>query len=149
RVEPWRARTPRPRARAHCGAPRGRRRGPRAASRGRSAAVLHRRRRRPASQPRRGMSRKKFVLALHSVGRIRGVVVGVAVLLCAFQFLLTQVAAYLTRQSAFSALFALMPDFVRTVAGPSALAFMSFTGVVSLGYFHPIVIATLAGLMIT
>jgi hypothetical protein len=75
-------------------------------------------------------------------------VVGLAVLLAAFQFLLTQVAAYLVRHSAFGQLSMLMPDFVRTVAGPSALAFMSFTGIVGLGYFHPIVIAAVVGLTI-
>jgi ABC-type transport system involved in multi-copper enzyme maturation permease subunit len=34
------------------------------------------------------------------------------------------------------------------MAGPSALGFMSFGGIVSLGYFHPIVITALVGLMI-
>src|SRR5437667_1220957 len=94
------------------------------------------------------MGRRTFVLAFHSAGRIRGVIIGLSVLLAAFQFLLTQVAAYLTRQSAFGGLFALMPDFVRTMAGPSALAFMSFAGVVSLGHFHPIVLGALVALMI-
>jgi hypothetical protein len=69
-------------------------------------------------------------------------------LLAAFQFLLTQVAAYLMRQNAFGQLAELMPDFVRTVAGPSALSFMSYTGIVALGYFHPVVITVLVGLMI-
>jgi ABC-2 type transport system permease protein len=69
-------------------------------------------------------------------------------MLAAFEFLLTQVAAYLMRQSAFSQLSALIPDFVRTAAGPSALAFMSYTGIVGLGYFHPIVLTSLVGLMI-
>jgi ABC-type transport system involved in multi-copper enzyme maturation permease subunit len=77
------------------------------------------------------------------------VLLSVGLLLAGFQFLLTQVATYLMRQSAYSQLSALVPDFVRTIAGPSTLAFMSFTGVVSLGYFHPIVIAMLVGLMIT
>src|SRR5438045_8951678 len=95
------------------------------------------------------MSRRSFVLAFRSVTRIRGVIVGLSVQLGAFQFLLTQVAAYVARKGAFTALFALMPDFVRTLAGPSALAFMSFTGIASLGYFHPVVLGTLIGLMIT
>ena len=95
------------------------------------------------------MTRRTFVLVRHSLTRIRGVLISMALLLAGFQFLLTQVAMYLTRQSAFGQLSALMPDFVRTVAGPSALAFMSFTGIVSLGYFHPSVIAMLVGLMIT
>jgi ABC-2 type transport system permease protein len=94
------------------------------------------------------VSRRTLVLAVHSIVRLRGVLIAVAASLGVFQFLLTQVAGYLSRQSAFAGLSALMPDFVRTVAGPSALAFMSFTGIVSLGYFHPIVLSTLVGLMI-
>jgi ABC-2 type transport system permease protein len=92
---------------------------------------------------------RTFVLVRHSLTRIRGVLISMALLLAGFQFLLTQVAMYLMRQSAFGQLSALMPDFIRSVAGPSALAFMSFTGIVSLGYFHPIVMAMLVGLMIT
>lgn len=95
------------------------------------------------------MSRRTLVLVGHSLTRIRGALVALGLLLAAFQFLLTQVAAYLMRQNAFGQLSALMPDFVRTAAGPSALGFMSFTGIVALGYFHPVVITALVGLMIT
>jgi ABC-2 type transport system permease protein len=70
-------------------------------------------------------------------------------LLAAFQFLLTQVGAYLVRRSAFGQLSALMPDFIRSMAGPSTLAFLSFRGIVGLGYFHPIVIFALIGLTIS
>lgn len=89
-----------------------------------------------------------FALAAHSLRRIRGMLVGLGALLAVFQFLLTQVASYLVRHSAFGQLSALMPDFVRTVAGPSALAFISFSGIVALGYFHPVVIAAVVGLAI-
>lgn len=95
------------------------------------------------------MTRATFVLVAHSLRRIRGMLIGLGIMLAAFQFLLTQVAAYLMQQSAFSQLSALIPDFVRTAAGPSALAFMSYTGIVGLGYFHPIVLTSLVGLMIT
>jgi beta-exotoxin I transport system permease protein len=94
------------------------------------------------------MSRRTLVLVGHSLRRIRIVLVGLGLLLAAFQFLLTEVAAYLTRQGAFSQLADLIPDFVRTAIGPETLAFTSFTGIVSLGYFHPIVITSLVGLMI-
>jgi ABC-2 type transport system permease protein len=94
------------------------------------------------------VSRRTLVLTVHSLVRLRGVLIAIGASLAVFQFLLTQVAAYLARQSAFAGLSALMPDFVRAVAGPSALAFMSFSGIVSLGYFHPIVLSTLVGLMI-
>ena len=94
------------------------------------------------------MTRATFVLVGHSLRRIRGLLIGLGVMLAAFEFLLTQVAAYLMRQSAFSQLAALIPDFVRTAAGPEALAFMSYIGIVGLGYFHPIVLTSLVGLMI-
>ena len=95
------------------------------------------------------MTSATFVLVGYSLRRIRGLLIGLGLMLAAFQFLLTQVAAYLMRQSAFSQLSALIPDFVRTAAGPSALAFMSYTGIVGLGYFHPVVLTSLIGLMIT
>jgi beta-exotoxin I transport system permease protein len=94
------------------------------------------------------MSRRTLVLVGHSLRRIRGVLLGLGLLLAGFQFLLTEVAAYLMRQGAFSQLSALIPDFVRTAAGPETLAFMSYGGIVALGYFHPIVITALVSLMI-
>ncbi|PYR27717.1 MAG: hypothetical protein DMF98_05080 [Acidobacteria bacterium] len=94
------------------------------------------------------MTRTTFVLVGHSLRRIRGVLLGLGLLLAGFQFLLTQVAGYLLRRSAFGQLSALVPDFVRSVAGPSTLAFLSFGGIVGFGYFHPIVIAALIGLSI-
>jgi len=94
------------------------------------------------------VTRRTIVLVGHSLVRMRSVLIGLGAVLAGFQLLLTQVAAYLTRQNAFGALSALMPDFVRNLAGPSALAFMSFSGIVSLGYFHPIVLSALIGLTI-
>lgn len=95
------------------------------------------------------MSRATLVLVRHSLRRIRGFVAGLAVILFAFQFLLIEVGAYLTRQSAFGQLSALLPDFVRSAAGPAALAFMSFSGIVGLGYFDPPILAALLSLTIT
>ena len=94
------------------------------------------------------MNHATVALVVHSLKRIRPMVIGISVVLAGFQFLLTQVAAYLMRTQAFGMLASLVPEFVRSLAGPSMLAFMSFAGVVSLGYFHPIVLATLIGLTI-
>ena len=94
------------------------------------------------------MRRTVLVLTAHSLRRTGGMLAGLGVVLAGFQFLLTQMASYLARHSAFAQLSTLMPDFVRTMAGPSALAFMSFSGIVGLGYFHPIVIAAAIGLAI-
>ena len=87
-------------------------------------------------------------LARQSLRRLRAVILGIGLILAAFQFLLTQVAVFLQRSQAFGMLSSLVPEFVRSLAGPGMLAFMSFTGVVSLGYFHPIVLAAFVGLTI-
>ena len=94
------------------------------------------------------MTARTLALAAHSLRRIRPIVLGMAIVLGGFQFLLTQVAVFLMRNRAFGMLASLVPDFIRSLAGPSMLAFMSFGGVVSLGYFHPIVLASLVGLAI-
>lgn len=94
------------------------------------------------------MTRATIVLVGHSLRRMRTALIGLGILLAGFEFLLTQIAVYLLRRSAFGELSMLMPEFVRTVAGPSALAFMSFSGIVALGYFHPAVIGSAVGLMI-
>jgi ABC-2 type transport system permease protein len=80
---------------------------------------------------------------------MRAIVIGISLVLAGFQFLLTQVAVFLMRSQAFGMLQSLIPEYLRSIAGPSVLVFMSFTGVVMLGYFHPIVLAALLGLTIT
>jgi beta-exotoxin I transport system permease protein len=92
------------------------------------------------------MTRTTRVLARHSIRRMRAIVIGVGLVLAGFQFLLTQVATYLQRTQAFGLLTTLLPEFMRQLAGPSML--LSFTGVVSLGYFHPIVLTTFVGLAV-
>jgi beta-exotoxin I transport system permease protein len=92
--------------------------------------------------------RRTLVLVRHSLRRVRAALMVLAILLAGFQFLLTQVASYLLRRGGFTQLSDFIPDFVRTAVGPEALAFMSFGGVVSLGYFHPIVMTALVGLTI-
>ncbi len=88
------------------------------------------------------------VLVAHSFRRIGTMLVGLTALLAGFEFLLTQVASYLMRHSYFGQLSTMMPDFVRSMMGPTSLAFMSFSGIVSFGYFHPMVIAATVWLSI-
>jgi len=94
------------------------------------------------------MRSSAIVLAVHSVRRMRGVLIGIALVVGGFQFLLTQVAAFLLRRGGFGLISSFIPDFMQNVAGPSMLAFTSFAGVVAFGYFHPMVIATHVGLAI-
>jgi ABC-2 type transport system permease protein len=89
-----------------------------------------------------------LALAAHSLRRTRPIVIGMALVLGGFQFLLTQVASFLLRSGGFGLMPSLVPDFMRQMAGPSMLSFMSFAGVVAFGYFHPIVIAAHLGLAI-
>jgi ABC-2 type transport system permease protein len=91
---------------------------------------------------------RALVLARHSFRRSAPITIGIAVVLAGFQFLLTQVAVFLMRNQAFGLLASLMPPYMRAMAGPALVAFMSFSGVVALGYFHPIVLASLVGVAI-
>ena len=75
------------------------------------------------------MTRRVLVLIGHSLRRVRAALMVLAILLAGFQFLLTQVAAYLMRRNGFSQLSDFIPDFIRTAVGPEGLAFMSFGGV--------------------
>jgi ABC-2 type transport system permease protein len=70
------------------------------------------------------------------------------ILLGAFQVLLVAVAGSIQRSGGFAALGALLPAFVRELLGPSLVSFMSFAGIVSLGYFHLVSIGSLVGLSI-
>jgi hypothetical protein len=94
------------------------------------------------------MSKAVAALLVHSLRRIGPMLLGVAILLAAFEFLLTQVATYLFRHNSFSFLSTMMPDFVRSILGPSTLAFMSSVGVIAFGYFHPMTITTVLALTI-
>jgi ABC-2 type transport system permease protein len=90
-----------------------------------------------------------FILLRHSLRRARTLVLGIALVLSAFQLVLTAVAASLQRTNAFGLLAAMIPEVFRQFVGPSTLGMLSFTGIVSAGYFHPIVIASLLALVVT
>jgi ABC-2 type transport system permease protein len=88
-----------------------------------------------------------LVLLRHSLRRARALVLGIAIVLAGFQIVLTAVAVSLQRTNAFGALATMIPGFVRQFIGPSALAMLSFSGIVCAGYFHPIVIAAILALV--
>ena len=88
------------------------------------------------------------VLVWHSLRRFAGLLLATGLLLCAFQILMVQVAAYLERTRAFSQFALLFPQFVREIMGPAFFAMLSFAGVVSLGYFHVAVLSALTGVVI-
>ncbi len=89
-----------------------------------------------------------LILLRHSLRRARTLVLGIAFVLSGFQLVLTAVAASLQRTNAFGPLAAMLPEFFRQFVGPSTLAMLSFAGIVSAGYFHPIVIASILALVV-
>lgn len=89
------------------------------------------------------------VLLAHSIRRARTLVLALGTLLAIFQVLLVQVARSIERSGAFEQIGRLIPEFVREVVGPAFGSFMSFNGIVSLGYFHPVVMAVLIASVIS
>jgi len=70
------------------------------------------------------------------------------ILLALFQVLLIAIANSLYRSRAFEQLGALFPPFVRDLFGPSFSSFLSFSGIVCVGYFHPAIMGALIALTI-
>ena len=89
-----------------------------------------------------------LVLLAHSLKRVRAIVASVGVLLFAFQLILILVAASIERSNAFGQISALIPPYVRDLLGPSFAGFMSFSGIVCLGYFHVAVMGSLVAMAI-
>jgi ABC-type transport system involved in multi-copper enzyme maturation permease subunit len=71
-----------------------------------------------------------------------------AVVVALFQVLLVRVAETLQESAGFGGLAAFVPPFVRQMAGEALFTFMSFPGIVCLGYFHPMIIAALCAMVI-
>jgi len=85
------------------------------------------------------------LLLAHSLKRIRTLVLIMGLLLGAFQLLLVASGSSIYRSDGFQQLTVLIPPFARELMGP---AFMSFAGIVCLGYFHLVVMGSLVGLSI-
>ena len=89
-----------------------------------------------------------LILLGYSLRRVRTLVAAMALLLAAFQVLLILVAGSIQGSNSFEQLGELIPPFLRQLMGPSLLSLMSFSGIVSLGYFHLAVMGSLVGLAI-
>ena len=86
-----------------------------------------------------------FLLLAHSLKRIRTLVLTMSLLLAAFQLVMVAVGGSIYRSDGFQQFTAILPEFARQLMGP---AFMSFAGIVCLGYFHLVVMSSLVGLSI-
>lgn len=92
--------------------------------------------------------KRGLLLITHSVKRVSTLVIAMALLLSAFQVLLIVVAGSIQKNGSFEQLGEMIPPFFRQLLGPSFISFMSFGGIVSLGYFHLAVMGSLVGLAI-
>jgi ABC-2 type transport system permease protein len=92
--------------------------------------------------------RSGLILLLHSLKRARALVLVMGLLLAAFQVLLTLVARSLQSSNAFDQLSSLIPDFMRQLMGPTVVGLMSFSGIITVGYFHIAVMGSLVGLSV-
>jgi len=89
-----------------------------------------------------------LALVGHSLRRSRGLLAAMAIVLAGVQVVFVLAAGTLQASGTFSSLANLVPAFMRQAFGDSLFAFMSFTGLIAFGYFHPMIVATLAGLSI-
>jgi ABC-2 type transport system permease protein len=88
------------------------------------------------------------LLLSHSLKRVRTLVLSMGIVLGGFQLILIVVARSIQKSGGFEELSTLLPSWVREMLGPSLASFMSFAGIVSLGYFHLSVIGSLVALSI-
>jgi beta-exotoxin I transport system permease protein len=93
--------------------------------------------------------RSAALLLGYSLKRVRILVILTGLLLVALQVVLIFVAGSIQRSGGFAQLGALLPPFARELLGPSVASFMSFSGIVCLGYFQFAVMGALIGVAIT
>src|SRR5258707_15556836 len=89
------------------------------------------------------------LLVVHSLKRVRTLVLSMGIVLAGFQLILIVVAQSIQKSGGFAELSSLLPSWVREMLGPSLASFLSFAGIVSVGYFHLAVIGSLVALSIT
>jgi beta-exotoxin I transport system permease protein len=90
-----------------------------------------------------------LVLLVHSLKRVRTLMISMSLLLGVFQVFLVIVARSIQASRAFDQMGALVPSFLRELVGPSFTAFMSFGGIIALGYFHVAVMGSLVAVSIS
>jgi len=88
-------------------------------------------------------------LVLQLLRRIRRLLLSAGVLLAGFQVVLILQANSIQTSNSFAKMGDLVPSFARDLMGPSFVAFLSFRGIVCLGYFHPVVMGALVSVSVT
>jgi ABC-type transport system involved in multi-copper enzyme maturation permease subunit len=87
-----------------------------------------------------------IVLLLH---RVRKLLLATGVLLAGFQVVLILQANSIQTSNTFAQMGDLIPSFARDIMGPSFVMFLTFKGMVCLGYFHPVVMGALISVSVT
>ena len=93
--------------------------------------------------------RRAALLFAYSLKRVRTLAITTGLLLAALQLVLIFVAGSIQTSGGFNQLSALLPPFARQLLGPSVATFMSFSGVVCLGYFELAVMGAFIALAVT
>jgi ABC-2 type transport system permease protein len=93
--------------------------------------------------------RSALLLFAYSLKRVRILTLTTGLLLGALQLVLIFVAGSIQTSGGFDQLAALIPPFARQLLGPSVATFMSFSGIVCLGYFELAVMGALIALAVT
>jgi ABC-type transport system involved in multi-copper enzyme maturation permease subunit len=83
-------------------------------------------------------------LVRRSFARVGWLFAGVAVLLMGLQALLVTIAVAQEEVQSFELITRLAPSFLQRQFGSALPMFLSFSGLVTFGYFHPVVLLTLA-----
>jgi len=90
-----------------------------------------------------------FALIAQSLRRVRKFLLAAVVLVAGFQIVLILQANSIQASNSFAQMGDLVPSFARDVLGPSFVAFLTFKGIVCLGYFHPVVMGALVSVSVT
>ncbi len=93
--------------------------------------------------------RMLFALMIQLLRRVRKFLLTAGVLLAGFQVVLILQANSIQASNSFAKMGEMVPSFAREVLGPSFAMFLTFKGIVCLGYFHPIVMGALVSVSAT
>ena len=85
-------------------------------------------------------------LVVQLLRRVRKLLLSAGLLLAGFQVVLILQANSIQSSNSFAKMGDMIPSFARDVMGPSFVAFLSFKGIVCLGYFHPVVMGALVSI---
>src|SRR5262249_12556117 len=89
-----------------------------------------------------------FALIVQLLYRVRKFLLAAGVLLAGFQVVLILQANSIQASNSFAKIGELVPSFAREVLGPAFVAFLTFRGIVFLGYFHPVVMGAVVSVSV-